>query len=511
MEGTSESAADKLVHRTPWWGISVGLHAAIALAFGWIVVMAEPAPSEAAVVVQPPRRKKPDPTFERVPDRGQTPLEVKETSHESALLRDPNDTKLEICEEMEERTLRGQNENFLTEHPFNSKNANSTIGTGGGAAGRKGGPGGGMVDRRSRGRGGPHPTQDAVRRGLLWLARHQDVRGSWSVHGYLTRCDPAKGRCIPNPDTAIADYEVGVSGLALLALLGAGYTHGSKEVVEGVCYGDVVRTAVQFLLSQQDGDGCIGPRIGHYMYNHCLAALAVCEAYWLSGLNLLRAPAQRAVDFLVAAQNQGRGWRYRNEGDNDTSVTGWAVMVFKSAEACGLPFPAAAYEGSRAWLDEVTDESYGRVGYDRRNTGQVYCPHNKSFESHESMTAIAVMCRIFMDKDPHDPRVSNGSALLMRDLPKYDGMAIDYYYWYYASLALFQYDGYKKGPQWEKWNAALTSSLVKSQNVAAAGCKEGSWEPVDRWSCEAGRVYATAINTLTLEVYYRYASVFGAR
>ena len=39
----------------------------------------------------------------------------------------------------------------------------------------------------------------------------------------------------------------------------------------------------------------------------------------------------------------------------------------------------------------------------------------------------------------------------------------------------------------------------------------GSWEPIDRWGGEGGRVYATAINALTLEVYYRYANVFGTR
>jgi hypothetical protein len=34
---------------------------------------------------------------------------------------------------------------------------------------------------------------------------------------------------------------------------------------------------------------------------------------------------------------------------------------------------------------------------------------------------------------------------------------------------------------------------------------------VDRWGFEGGRVYATAINALTLEVYYRYGNVFGPR
>ncbi len=57
----------------------------------------------------------------------------------------------------------------------------------------------------------------------------------------------------------------------------------------------------------------------------------------------------------------------------------------------------------------------------------------------------------------------------------------------------------------------MVEALVKPQNVRSSGCKNGSWEPVDRWSCEGGRVYATAINALTLEVYYRYDLVFTGK
>jgi len=35
-------------------------------------------------------------------------------------------------------------------------------------------------------------------------------------------------------------------------------------------------------------------------------------------------------------------------------------------------------------------------------------------------------------------------------------------------------------------------------------CVYGSWDPIDAWGTAGGRVYATAINALTLEVYYRY-------
>ena len=38
------------------------------------------------------------------------------------------------------------------------------------------------------------------------------------------------------------------------------------------------------------------------------------------------------------------------------------------------------------------------------------------------------------------------------------------------------------------------------------GCPRGSWDPDGRWGHEGGRIYATALAVLTLEVYYRYAN-----
>ncbi|RKY14224.1 MAG: hypothetical protein DRP82_04360, partial [Planctomycetota bacterium] len=36
------------------------------------------------------------------------------------------------------------------------------------------------------------------------------------------------------------------------------------------------------------------------------------------------------------------------------------------------------------------------------------------------------------------------------------------------------------------------------------GCADGSWDPVGKWGMVGGRVYSTALNALTLEIYYRY-------
>jgi hypothetical protein len=41
------------------------------------------------------------------------------------------------------------------------------------------------------------------------------------------------------------------------------------------------------------------------------------------------------------------------------------------------------------------------------------------------------------------------------------------------------------------------------------GSLQGSWDPDPVWGGHGGRVYATAMAALTLEVYYRYVPLHG--
>src|SRR5215831_10739106 len=347
------------------------------------------------------------------------------------------------------------------------------VGVGGGGGGRYGGRFGGRENLVARG-GGTRATESAVLAALKWLARHQGADGGWGAESFQNQC--VGGRC---GGPGERDYDTGVTATSLLAL--------------------------------QDPEGCIGERGMKYMYNHTVAALALSEAYGMTASQPLKEPAQKAIDFVVAAQNPGKGWRYSAKcGDNDSSVSGWAVMALKSAELSELTFPKSAYEGALNWFNEATEQNgYYQVGYNARSTGKVYVPgKNEQFDHHASMTAVAVMSRIFMQKRKSEPALG-GVNLLVSDLPEWKTNKIDFYYWYYSSLALFQYDG-PEGPMWKKWNEPMKNALVPNQKTAKDGCKNGSWDPDnERWGAEGGRVYAVAINALTLEVYYRYANVFG--
>jgi hypothetical protein len=400
------------------------------------------------------------------------------------------------------------------------------IGGGGGGAGRYGGRFGGKKNLRARGGGGG--TEAAVIAGLRWLARHQHPDGHWSTDHFNDICGgPAK---CSGPGSH--NHDVGLTGLALLAFLGAGYIPSNKYSFEDpfrkdlkdptkpmtIRFGEVVLNGLRWLKDVQDAEGCFPKQQEEFMYDHAISTLAMAEAAWLCVSPLYKAPAQRGIEFLVKAQNPGRAWRYSvRPGDNDTSVTGWVVMALKSAEMSGLQFPPTCYEGARQWLKAATSVK-GVVGYMAPgDPGSVLTGVNEKWMGHPAMTAVGLLTKIFVDRK-RDPWMEVAAASITQDPPIWDTehKTVDYYYWYYAALALFQYDA-PNGKFWKSFNEKMKKALVENQaplNRQAMGksCDDGSWDPsVDKWGSIGGRVYAVAINVLTLEVYYRYAHVFGGR
>ena len=52
---------------------------------------------------------------------------------------------------------------------------------------------------------------------------------------------------------------------------------------------------------------------------------------------------------------------------------------------------------------------------------------------------------------------------------------------------------------WRKWNGQMQKTVLGLQQ------RDGSWnEKLSKYGPRGGRVYATALATLTLQVYYRY-------
>lgn len=349
-------------------------------------------------------------------------------------------------------------------------------------------------------------VEDSIRAGLRWLAKHQDPDGAWAPESVAVRCTDAtctsQGR---------ADNRTGVTALAILAFLGGGCTPQGEHVVDGISYGDAVERGLDWLASHQEANGqiCEQP-CAKEIYNHALATLALCEAVGAGAPGRLLEPARRAVDWLVRAQNPSAGWRYSaRSGESDMSVTGWCILALKSAQVAGIAVPEAAPAAALAYVKAMTNSS-GLVGYlkvEDAGTKVVIVGMNENYDQHPSCTAIGMVARLLLGSDRQDAALAQGAAHVCADLPRWstDLRSNDFYYWFWGSLALFQLDGDggAGAPRWwNKWSGPVVEATVDHQDGGSV-CAAGSWAPNDRWGAEGGRVYATAMNLLTLEVISR--------
>ena len=343
-----------------------------------------------------------------------------------------------------------------------------------------------MRDPRLRGEivsreGGTTFTEAAVARGLRWLAQHQSVDGSWSLHAF-PRTTHCRGQCGGRGDI---HCDSAATSLCLLPFLGAGQTHQL-----GI-YQETVSKGLRWLLEHQedDGDLRVGARSNTGMYAHGQGAIVLCEAFALTRDEELRRAAQRAIDFIVAAQHSAGGWRYKPQQPGDTSVLGWQLMALQSARAGGLHVPIEAWELANVYLDSVQSHDGSRYAY---QPGQ---------RPTHVMTAEALLCRMYLGWDQDFAALDQGiKYLLERHMPKAD--STNYYYWYYATQVMHHYGG----SRWPTWNVALRDLLVARQ--VKSGHAAGSWDPEGGHAAQAGRLYSTALAVCTLEVYYRHAPIF---
>jgi hypothetical protein len=116
------------------------------------------------------------------------------------------------------------------------------------------------------------------------------------------------------------------------------------------------------------------------------------------------------------------------------------------------------------------------------------------------MTAEALFCQQMLGYPQESASNQESVAYLMRNTPRLSDL--NYYYWYYGTLALYQHGG----RAWQDWNSTVREVLISEQ--VTSGKNAGSWEPKDQWGRYGGRLYSTALATLTLEVYYRFLPLY---
>lgn len=150
--------------------------------------------------------------------------------------------------------------------------------------------------------------EESILCALRWLKLQQRPDGSW-----------------PGEPTSM-------TGLALLAFLRRGETP-SPECVE---FGPTVERAIRYLVENQNDDGTFKSK-DQDNYAHPIAAYALCEAYVLTKVPMLKDAAEKALKPIIRAQNPSGGWdlNLKQSNVNNTSYMGWCAQAVKAAHLAG--------------------------------------------------------------------------------------------------------------------------------------------------------------------------------
>lgn len=317
-------------------------------------------------------------------------------------------------------------------------------------------------------------TEGAVLKALRWLKKEQQPDGSWK------NTKPA------------------MTGLAILAYLAHGETPASQE------FGQTVENGIRWLLDSQEADGHFKGRDAHD-YSHPIATYAMCEAYGMMRLPVLKVAAEKAMDIIIKGQHPGGGWDYncKQSDRDDLSYMGWCVQALKAANIAGLE-----NEGLKETMKKAVNglkrnaDSGGKFGYTSPKDGN------------GGLTGVGVLCLQMLGAG-REPETMKGLMWLQQATYDWEKpwLTSPIYYWYYVTQAKFQ----GSGEIWNAWNAKFAVQLVRNQKQETNAIKgpDGKMHDVGWWEPPAevkghsdGPVMDTALCTLQLEVYYRYLPTY---
>lgn len=351
--------------------------------------------------------------------------------------------------------------------------------------------------------GGTKESEEAVLRGLRWLAAHQGTDGGWSLNNYaegLQGCD-----CDSDEGDKVEKYDTAGTAFGALCFLGAGITHkgGPDKPLELVEYRKRVFSAIRFLTRNQVGgdDKKKAGNLGGNMYAHALGTMALCEAYGLSGDENLRVYAQMAVRYLAESQHKEGGWRYGPNQAGDMSATAWVFLAIRSSQLAGLPIGRSSLIRAERFVDSC---AVGPEGSKRSRYSYTPPTAESPQSARLALSAAGLLTRQYLGSKKDDPDLLAGCRYLAGNLPPQSASALgEIYYYHYATQVLH----HMEGTEFDLWNHRMREHLLRTQETE--GHKAGSWSPKGAaYGDRGGRIYSTAMALLTLETYYRHLPMY---
>lgn len=337
-------------------------------------------------------------------------------------------------------------------------------------------------------------------RGLAYLAAQQNEDRSFSV---------AAGEDAKRAPLA-------VTALAALAFMSGGSTTGRGP------HRQQVQSAIQYLLDHQveapppgvgpSRDGVV--QYGYFtvesdhtskMHGHGFATLAVAEAYGTlnvdrsygesagpkarEDLRRMRDALAAAVRLIEESQAEVGGWYYRPyEKDHEGSMTVLMIQALRAARNVGIDVDRGVIERAVRYMHN-SQRPDGAFRYQLGHTTATY-----------ALTAAAV-ATLNASGDYDSQVIDLGIEFMRRQDPilNADQWAVDHNFPFYGRLYAAQaYYLYRDPRLWEEWYPRVVD-VLESLQTDSAGYFEGG---------EYGRVYATAMSCLVLQIPCQYLPIF---
>lgn len=293
-------------------------------------------------------------------------------------------------------------------------------------------------------------AEQAIRRGLQWMAANQNPDGSWGK-----------------------DHRVASTSLTLMAFMVQGHFPDQRPP-----YGHKLSMGLEFLLQQPKAER--PGYLGNSMYEHGLATLALSEAWGMSQQEAVGSSLKAAVGVILRSQSPAGGWRYQPDpNDADLSVTVMQIVALASAKEAGIVVPDTVIQKAVQYVISCRDRATG---------GFAYQPGSQPGFVRTAAGAMSLM----MCGRRDSAEVKAGLDRLMKETDPVFETADGHFFYahYYAAQAMFQAGDERH----RQWYPRIRESLLKKQ------LDNGSWNDDNG--------IGTQMAVLILGIPYRYLPIY---
>ncbi|MBM4039829.1 MAG: terpene cyclase/mutase family protein [Planctomycetes bacterium] len=310
-------------------------------------------------------------------------------------------------------------------------------------------------------------AEQAIAKGLAYLARTQAKNGCWRTEGM--------GGAYPTAMTALA-------GLAMMA---AGNTPCEGEHSENV------RRAVYFILNSTTRSGLITAIVeeNRSMHGHGFATMFLAQAYGAEQdtdlQRKLHEALTRAVALTAKSQSFNGGWLYAPDQNGDEgSVTVTQIQALRAARNAGIKVPKSTIARACEYIAKCANPD-GGISYSLMSRGS----------SRPAISAAAV-ATLYNAGQYENPIATKCLDYLKKLLKGSNSATVFQGHRFYALMYTSQAMFFSGEEDWKEFFPKHRDELIKQQNA------DGSWQ-----GDFAGHVYGTAIALLVLQLPYQYLPI----